>query len=149
MPSAKDNSTLFDVTSAWDVPFGIPQYVQYIFHELTSVLLIYLCWQYKVLIWWLHVMASFACVMEIVCIFHSGYLDIETRSWFVLVCNELKIVEREAQWMLHFSDDNWWAPHLYLGRVASFVFFIVAALALLFVQFVLLCNCSSIADKDA
>ena len=31
--------SLFDVTSAQQVPFGIPQYVQCILHGLTSVLL--------------------------------------------------------------------------------------------------------------
>ena len=31
--------SLFDVVSAQEVPFGIPQYVQYILHGLTSVLL--------------------------------------------------------------------------------------------------------------
>ena len=30
--------SLFDVASAWEVPFGIPQYVQCILHGLTSVL---------------------------------------------------------------------------------------------------------------
>jgi len=49
MPSDQYNSTmakamclilsLFDVTSAQEVPFGIPQYVQCILHELTSALL--------------------------------------------------------------------------------------------------------------
>ena len=49
MPSDKCNSimakatdlifSLFDVTSAREVPFGISQYVQCILHELTSVLL--------------------------------------------------------------------------------------------------------------
>ena len=49
MPSEKRNSitakatglifSLFDVASARQVPFGIPQYVQCILHGLTSVLL--------------------------------------------------------------------------------------------------------------
>ena len=49
MPSDKHNSimakamglifSLFDITSAQEVPFGIPQYVQCILHGLTSVLL--------------------------------------------------------------------------------------------------------------
>ena len=49
MPPDKRNSimakatdlivSLFDVASAREVPFGIPQYVQYILHGLTSVLL--------------------------------------------------------------------------------------------------------------
>ena len=49
MPSDKRNSimakatglifSLFDVTSAQQVPFGVPQYVQCILHGLTSVLL--------------------------------------------------------------------------------------------------------------
>ena len=49
MPSDKYNSitakamglifSLFDVASAREVPFGIPQYVQCIIHGLTSVLL--------------------------------------------------------------------------------------------------------------
>jgi len=49
MPSVKRNSptakatglifSLFDVASAREVPFGIPQYLQGIFHEVTSVLL--------------------------------------------------------------------------------------------------------------
>ena len=49
MPSDKHNSitakakglifSLFDVASAREVPFGIPQYVQCNLHELTSVFL--------------------------------------------------------------------------------------------------------------
>ena len=49
MPSDKCNSimakatglsfSLFDVASARDVPFGIPQYVQRVLYGLTSVLL--------------------------------------------------------------------------------------------------------------
>ena len=49
MPSDKHNSitakatglmfSLFDVASAQDVPFGIPQYVQCILHGLTTLLL--------------------------------------------------------------------------------------------------------------
>jgi len=49
MPSVKHNSItanatsliilLFNVTSAQDMPFGIPQYVQCILHRLTSVLI--------------------------------------------------------------------------------------------------------------
>ena len=49
MPSDKRNSitakatglifSLFDVASAQEVPFGIPQYVQCILHGLTTVLL--------------------------------------------------------------------------------------------------------------
>ena len=31
--------SLFDVASPQEVPFGIPQYIQFILHELTSVLL--------------------------------------------------------------------------------------------------------------
>jgi len=54
--------SLFDVTPGQEVPFGIPQYMQYI-HGLTNVLL---CVPFifadskKQLIWWLHVMAPFA-----------------------------------------------------------------------------------------
>ena len=50
MPSDKCNSitakdmglifSLFDVASAREVPFGIPQFVQCILHGLTSVLLV-------------------------------------------------------------------------------------------------------------
>jgi len=49
MPSVKHNAiptkdtglifSLFDSASAQEVPFGIPQYVQFIFQGLTSVLL--------------------------------------------------------------------------------------------------------------
>jgi len=49
MPSDHHDSTvakatclilsLFDVASAWEVPFGILQYIQYILHGLTSALL--------------------------------------------------------------------------------------------------------------
>ena len=31
--------SLFDIASAWQVPFGIPQYVEYTHHGLTFVLL--------------------------------------------------------------------------------------------------------------
>ena len=42
---------LLSVASAWEVLFGILQYIQCILHGLTSVLLC-VCWQWKVLIWW-------------------------------------------------------------------------------------------------
>jgi len=43
------------------VPFGIPQYVQYILYGLTTVLLCvpFIFNDSKVLIWWWHVLASF------------------------------------------------------------------------------------------
>ena len=87
MPSDKRNSitakatglifSMFDVASARQVPFGIPQYVQCYHHGLTSVLL---CVPFIFA-------ESEKCrfgdstrwlpfVMEIVCIRHSGYFDI-------------------------------------------------------------------------
>ena len=66
--------SLFDVASAREVPFGIPQYIQCILHGLTSVLL---CVSFIFAgsekcrfggsTWWLPF------ITEIVCIFHSGY----------------------------------------------------------------------------
>ena len=78
MPSDKCNSitakatglifSLFNIASAREVPFGILQYIQYILHGLTSILL---CVPF--------IFAdSEKCrfgpfVKEIICIFHSGY----------------------------------------------------------------------------
>ena len=96
MPSDKCNSitakatglifSLFDVTFAQEVPYGIPQYVQCILHGLTSVLL---CVPFifvdsesanlaVVSTLWLPF------VMEIVHIFHSGYFDCRGASQTVL-----------------------------------------------------------------
>jgi len=78
---------IFDIASAQEVPFSIPQYIQCILHRLTSVLL---CAPFifadsevcsEVLIWWLHMMAFFVFIMETV---YSGYLDY--RSSFDLYC---------------------------------------------------------------
>ena len=66
--------SLFDITSAWDVPFGILQYIQYILHGLTSVLHLSLLTAKSVNL----VVACdgfLACAIEIAYIFHSGYLD--------------------------------------------------------------------------
>ena len=52
---------LFNVASAPEIPFGIPQYVQYILHGLTSVLLCVPFIFSKVSIWWYHVMANGNC----------------------------------------------------------------------------------------
>jgi len=67
---------------------------------------IHLCWQWNVLIWWLHVMASFNCVMEIpYCSYWLLWLQryFSNSSWFILLCNKLKIPDRERQWILQFQ----------------------------------------------
>jgi len=53
--------SLFDVTLAREMPFGIPQYTQGIPNELTSVLLCvpFIFADSEVSIWWWHMMASF------------------------------------------------------------------------------------------
>jgi len=67
------NFSLFDIVSAREEPFGIPQYVQcilqvssFVFH---SSLLTVKCINLVV------VHDGSLCVLEIVHIFHSGYLD--------------------------------------------------------------------------
>ena len=86
MPSDKRNSimakatglifSLFDITSARHVPFGMPQYVQCILHGLTCVLL---CVPFIFADSKRPKLGSSAIwlpfVMEIVHIFHSGYFD--------------------------------------------------------------------------
>ena len=44
-------------------------------------------------------------------IFHSDYLDymqrcFSNRSWFVLLCNKLKIADRERKWILQFQASS-------------------------------------------
>ena len=64
---------LFDVASAREVPFGIPQFVQCILYGLTSVLL---CVSFIFAdIEMVAAHDGFLCITEIVHIFHSGYLD--------------------------------------------------------------------------
>jgi len=65
--------SLFDVASAQEMPFGIPQYVQCILQGLTSVFRSSLLTVKKHFL----VVArdGFLCVTEIVCSFHSGYFD--------------------------------------------------------------------------
>jgi len=41
---------------------------------LSSFMFLHLCWQQKVLIWWV-AGDGFLCVTEIACIFHKGYFD--------------------------------------------------------------------------
>jgi len=55
--------------------------------------------------------------MEIICNFHSGYLDCKGSFGFILLCNRLNIVEKEAQWILHFSDKT--------RKVCSAIFFLL------------------------
>jgi len=65
---------LFDVASAWEVPFGVLLFIQCILHGLTSALhssslLTIKSVNFVVHTWWL------LFVMEIVCNFHSGCFD--------------------------------------------------------------------------
>ena len=82
MPSDKHNSitakatgliffTLFDVASAREMPFGIPQYVQHVLHGLTSVLLCASLLTAKSV----ELVVALPFVMEVVRIFHSSYFD--------------------------------------------------------------------------
>ena len=68
--------SLFGVTSTRQVPFGIPQYVQYILHGLTSLLL---CVPFIFADSEKYRFGDSTCwlpfVREIVCISHSGYFD--------------------------------------------------------------------------
>ena len=90
-------------------PFGIPQYVQCILHGLTSVLL---CVPFTLAdngkswfggcTWWLPLRIRN-------CPYFSYRLPWLQRcfsngSWFVLLCNQLNIANRERQWILQF----WW-----------------------------------------
>jgi len=48
---------------------------------------------------------GFFCVIDIVQIFHSSYLDYRgaSQTGFVLLCNKLNIADREGQWILQFQ----------------------------------------------
>ena len=118
MPSVKHNSItakatgliflLFDVASAREVPFGTPQYVQCILQGLTSVLL---CvpfifadsekhW-FGGCTWWLPLRNENR-------LYFSWWLPwlqrcFSNSSWFVLLCNELCIPDREGKWILRFQ----------------------------------------------
>ena len=86
MPSDNHNSimakatglifSLFDIALAREMSFGIPQYVQCILHELTSVLL---CVPFSFADSRKCRFGGSTCwlpfVTEIVCISHSGYFD--------------------------------------------------------------------------
>jgi len=49
---------------------------------------------------------------RIICIFHRGYLDY---YWFVLLCNELSIADREGKWILQFQMiTTWGAQHRHI-----------------------------------
>jgi len=98
MPSDQHNSatslifSLFDIALAREVPFGMPQYIEYILHGLTSVLL---CVPFIFVNSDLVVVRDgFLCVMAY---FHSGYLDLQrcflNRPWSILLCNELNTAD--------------------------------------------------------
>jgi len=137
---AKDTSlifSLFDVSSAREVPFWHTKV--HLMHSSGTfhcppLCSIHLCWQWKALIWWLHVMASFAW-REIICTFHSGYFYYRgaflNSSWFVLLCNESNAADREGQWILQFQKIT--------GVRGTIIFFIVATLitGILFKQFLI------------
>ena len=88
--------SLFDVTSAWEVPLGIQQYVQCILQGLSSSVL--LC----VPLIFADSGFFLALEMEIVYILHSSCIWLQryfwNSSWFVLLCNGVNI---------RFSDDHW------------------------------------------
>ena len=68
--------SLYDVASAQEVPFCTSQYVQCIIHRLTSVLLcVPLIFADSEKCQFGSTHDGFLCVMEIVCIFPSGYFD--------------------------------------------------------------------------
>jgi len=114
--------------------------------------------QWKALIWWLHVMASFVwwklswanCPKRIVRIFFIVAIPWLQRSfsnsyWFVLLCNELNIADREGKCILQFLTMD--------GARGTIVFFIVTMLWLQMYfsnsfWFLLLCNRVNIADKE-
>ena len=67
---------------------------------------------------WVVAYDGFLCIMEIVCIFHSGRLDYRGTFKFILLCNELNVADREGQWIRQFQT----IP----GACSTIVFFIVA-----------------------
>jgi len=107
--------SLFDIASAQEVPFSIPQYVQCIPQGLTSVLL---CVpfifasikkrQFGGCTWWLLLLT------QIINIFHYGYLDYKGTFQTVLdlycCATSLRAMDTSV------SDDNWgmW-HHLYFS----------------------------------
>ena len=88
--------------SLWEVPFGIPQYVQYFLHELTSILL---CVPFILAdierCWFGGTHYGFPCATEIVHIFQwllllqSCFFFLKS-PWFVLLCNGFNLVDNEA-----------------------------------------------------
>ena len=67
---------LFDVASAREVPFGTPQYVQYILQGLTSVLLcVPFIFADSESVNLVVARDGFLCITKIVRMFHGGYLD--------------------------------------------------------------------------
>jgi len=94
--------SLFNVASAWEVPFGVPLFMQCILHGLTFVshspLLTTKSVDFVVGTWW------FPFVMEIICDFHSDYFDCRGSvcfflniGWFVLLYKGLNIASNEVQ----------------------------------------------------
>jgi len=113
-------TSLFDIASAWGVPFGILQYIRYILHGLTSVLLsVPFMFTNGKKCQFGRKHDCFFCIVEVVSIFIVATL-ITNSSWFVVLCNGLNIANNEAQWVLH-SDNNWWAQHLILPLVSFIV----------------------------
>ena len=92
--------SLFDITLAWDMPFGILQYVQCILQWLTSVLL---CVSFILAdsekhwfggcTWWIPLCNGN-------CPNLSWRFGISKSSWFILLSNKLNMADREEQWIL-------------------------------------------------
>jgi len=91
-------SVQLDNSLDWEVPFGILQYIKCILHGFTSVLLCVPFIEPKVLIRWLHLMASFACNVN--CYnFYSGYFDCWGNFKQLLICiATLNITDNEKLW---------------------------------------------------
>ena len=97
--------SLFDVASAWEVPFGISQYAQWILHEPTSVLCIPFIFADNEKCGDLVVACDgLLSVMEslIIHIFHRGYGG-ALHLTFQIIIDECSIINWGAQHHLYFS----------------------------------------------
>jgi len=118
MPSVKHNSimakatdlifSLFDIVSAWEVPFGILQYVKCILQGLISVLLCVPFIFADSKKHWFHGCMRWFPLHNRNCLFFSQWLPwlqrcFSNSSWFILLCNESNIADREGQWIFEFQ----------------------------------------------
>ena len=108
-------SSLLNVASSWDVPFHQPQYLQYMYHGLTFVLVFSLTMQGVNLWCWLcHA-------------FHLHFLKQHVQKFLILffVCNALQWVEHSyKQTYLTFQYViDYWGTNLYTGMPSDILSF--------------------------